>query len=56
MVDRTGGIVDSVVELAGSRAHDVLGVGQPERHEQQSRLVHVAVVLVDDGDLGSGVP
>ena len=50
-VDRRFDEVDAVVQLAAARADDVLGVGQPERHEQQTGLVDVAVVLVDDGDL-----
>ena len=43
---------DAVVQLPLPRPHDVLAVGQAERHEQQARLVDVAVVLVDHGDLG----
>ena len=43
---------DAIAQLPFSRPHDVLAVGQPERHEQQPRLVDVAVVLVDHGDLG----
>ncbi len=35
--------------MAGS--HHVVGVGHAERNEQQTRLVDVAVVLIDDGDL-----
>ena len=42
--------LDAVVQLPVARAHDVLDVRQAERHEQQTRLVHVAVVLVDDRD------
>ena len=41
-----------VVQLPFARPHDVLGVRQPERHEQQAGLVDVPVVLVDDGDDG----
>ena len=44
-----GDVVFSV-ELAGTGAHDVLGVREPEGHEQQPGLVHVPVVAVDDGD------
>ena len=44
---------DPVVELAAPGADDVLGVRQPERHEQQAGLVDVAVVLVDHRDLAS---
>ena len=32
--------------------HDVLGVRQPERHEQQAGLVDVPIVVVDHGDRG----
>ena len=46
-VDRPIDEVDAPVQLAGAGSDDVLDVGQPERHEQQARLVHVAVVLVD---------
>ena len=42
---------DPVPELPAAGAHDVLDVGQAERHEQQARLVDVAVVPVDDRDL-----
>jgi hypothetical protein len=31
-------VVGSAMELAGTWPHDVLGMGQPERHEQQRRL------------------
>jgi hypothetical protein len=34
-----------------SRADDLLGVGQPERDEEQSWLVDVVIVLVDDDDI-----
>jgi hypothetical protein len=44
---RGGPIVDAVVELASPRANYVLGVGEPERDEQQSGLEDVAVVLID---------
>ena len=36
---------------ACARPDDLLGLGEPERHEQQSGLVDVAVVAVDDRDL-----
>ena len=52
VVDRGLDEVDPVVQLAVARSHDVLGVGQAERHEQQARLVDVAVVLVDHRDRG----
>ena len=42
---------DAVVQLAVPRPHDLVGVGQPEGDEQQPRLVDVAVVLIDHGDL-----
>ena len=44
--------LDPVVQLRGARADDRLRVGQPERHEQQAGLIDVAVVAVDDDDLG----
>ena len=47
-------VVDAGVQLLAAGADDVLGVGQAERHEQQTRLVDVAVVLVDDGDRDVG--
>lgn len=31
---------------AGPGPHDVLGVGEPERYEQQSGLVDVPIILV----------
>ena len=40
-----------VVQLALPGPHDVVGVGEAERDEQQAGLVDVVVVLVDDGDL-----
>ena len=41
------------VQLLAAGPDDVFGVGQAERHEQQTGLVDVAVVVVDDGDLTS---
>ena len=52
MVDAGLDEPDPVVELPFPGAHDVLGVGEAERDEQQPRLVDVAVVLVDHDDLG----
>ena len=52
VVDRRLDEQDPGAQLPPAGPHDVLRVGQPEGHEQQPRLVHVAVVLVDDGDLG----
>ena len=40
------------MELRGARADDRLRVGQSERNEQQAGLIDVAVVAVDDDDLG----
>jgi hypothetical protein len=40
------------VELATSGSHDFFKVGEAERNEEESGLVDVAVVLVDDHDLG----
>ena len=44
-------VVDALVELFVALADDVVGLGQTERHEQQTGLVDVLVVLVDDVDL-----
>ena len=52
VVDRRFDELDAVVQLPFARTHDVLGVRQPERHEQQTRLVDVPVVLVDHRDDG----
>jgi hypothetical protein len=38
------------VKLGPARPHEPCGVGQTERDEQQSRLIHVAVVTVDHRD------
>ena len=54
VIDRALHIIDPVMELATSRPHDVLDVGKSEGHEEKPRLVDVAVVLVDDGDLDLG--
>ncbi len=43
---------DARAQLPFAGADDVLAVGQSEGNEQQSRLIDVAVILVDDGDLG----
>ena len=43
------------MKLAAPGSHDVLGMGQPERDEEQAGLVDVVVVLVDDRDLYLGV-
>ena len=42
--------LDPVAELGVARAHDLSRLGEPERHEQEPRLVHVDVVAVDDRD------
>ena len=44
-------IVDALVQLTVTLADNVVGIGQPERDEQQTRLVDVLVVLIDDVDL-----
>ncbi len=43
--------LDPLVQLGAARAGDPLRPLQPERHEQQPRLVDVLVVAVDDDDL-----
>ena len=43
--------LDAVAQLGVPRAHDLVRLGEPEGHEQQPRLVDVAVVAVDDHDL-----
>ena len=45
-------VVHVAVELSLARTHEVLGVGEAERDEQEPRLVDVGVVAVDDRDLG----
>ena len=45
-------VADAAVQLAAPGSHDVLGVGEAERHEQQAGLVDVPVVLVDHRDHG----
>jgi len=42
---------DAAAQLAPARPHDLLDVCQPERHEEEARLVDVPVVTVDDVDL-----
>ena len=54
VVDGRDPVGDVAVELVATRPDDVFGMGQPERHEQQRRLVDVAVVLVDHRDLELG--
>ena len=46
---------DAVPQLALPGAGDLVCVGEAERDEQEARLVDVAVVPVDDGDLRLGV-
>ena len=43
--------LDAVVQLRAARADDLGRVGQAERDEQQTGLVDVAIVAVDDDDL-----
>jgi hypothetical protein len=43
-------VVDAGVELARPRSHDVLRVCEAERDEQQTGLIDVTVVGVDDRD------
>jgi hypothetical protein len=52
LVDGVYQVLNAAVELPAARAHDVLGVREPEGNEEQPGLVHVAVVLVDNDDLG----
>src|SRR5690606_26072941 len=42
--------VHAVAQLAPPGPDDLLGLGEPERHEEEAGLVDVAVVLVDDRD------
>src|SRR5205823_1037979 len=42
----------AAAQLVAARAHDLVDLSQPEGHEEQPRLVDVAVVAVDDVDLG----
>ena len=50
VVDRGLHELDADAKLPFARTHDVFGVRQPERHEQQARLVDVTVVLIDHSD------
>ena len=43
---------DAASQLAPARPHDLVHVREPERDEEQARLVDVPVVAVDDVDLG----
>jgi len=40
------------MELVTTRPDDVVGVGESEGDAEQPRLADMAVVLVDDGDVG----
>jgi hypothetical protein len=42
---------DASVQLTPPRPHDLVDVRQPERNEEEARLVDVTVVAVDDMDL-----
>ena len=42
---------DALVQLAVPWPHDLLRLREPEGDEQETGLVDVPVVLVDDGDL-----
>src|SRR5512142_1443369 len=48
----SSGVTDAGTELLAPRADDPLHAGEPERDEQQPRLVHVISVLVHHDDLG----
>ncbi len=50
-VDRRLDELDVVVQLARPWSDDVLRMGQAERHEQQTGLIDVSIVLVDHLDL-----
>ena len=50
VVDRRLDELDALVQLPFAGAHDVFAVCQPERYEEQTRLVDVPVVLVDHRD------
>jgi len=43
---------DAVAQLLPPRPHDLVHLREPERDKEQSRLVDVPVVAVDDVDLG----
>ncbi len=43
-------VVDAPTELSATGSDDVLGVGQPERHEQQAGLIHVITILIHHRD------
>ena len=42
---------DAGPQLPVSRTHDLVGVREPEGHEEQTGLVDVRIVAVDDVDL-----
>jgi hypothetical protein len=44
--------VDPAPELSAARPDDLVQLRHPEGHEEQTRLVDVPVVAVDDVDLG----
>jgi hypothetical protein len=52
VVDRGLAVGDAVMQLPPARAGYPPHVGQAERDEQQSRLVHVGVVAVHHDDVG----
>ena len=54
VVDGAAVVADRPVQLVRPGAHELVRRRQPERQEQQTRLVDVVVVLVDDGDLDVG--
>jgi hypothetical protein len=46
--------LDAATELLPTRLDEPIRVGQAERDEEQSRLVHVTIVTVDDVNVGVG--
>ena len=50
--DRGPAEVDPGVQLPVARPGDLVQIGQAERDEQQTGLVDVLVVLIDDDDVG----
>ena len=54
MADRVLHVCDVPVELAAPGPDDLIEMREPEGDEEEARLVHMTVVLVDDGDRSLG--
>ena len=50
-VDRVPDVCDASMQLLIERSHQLVGIGQPEGDEKQTRLIDVRFTAVNHGDV-----